>query len=207
MLVATILLAVALSLDGLGVGLSYGLRQIRLPWPSLALVALITVAVSFLSMVTGKAAINIFSPELTGRLGAVILLALGLAILVEAYLKQDKHLTPERTLVKFCLPRFGLAVQILKEPVEADWDKSGTISSHESLALGIALALDTAGVGFGAAAAGFSLVLVPLFTGTCLFIMVAAGMYLGGRCRLEWITRKGAAIPGLILIALGIWRW
>lgn len=202
---ATIFLALAVSLDGLGVGFSYGLRKIRLPWFSLVLIALISAAASLLSMAAGQMVSQMLNPQFAGRLGALILLALGVAIIFEAYLKQGKP--GSQTLLKFNLPRFGLVIQILKEPSRADCDFSGSICSREALTLGVALALDALGIGFGAAAAGFSLILVPLCIGLGQLSMVAAGMFLGRRWQLESLGYKGAAIPGLILIALGLWRF
>jgi len=71
MFLAMILLALAVSLDGLGVGLSYGLRRIRLPWTSLVLVSLVSVTASFLSMVTGHLITRVLIPFLPGAWGRV----------------------------------------------------------------------------------------------------------------------------------------
>ncbi|MDK2817724.1 MAG: hypothetical protein PWR22_2353 [Moorella sp. (in: firmicutes)] len=207
MLLATLLLALAASLDGLSVGLSYGLRKIKLPWHSLGLIALVSTATSLLSMAGGHIVTRVFSPTLAGRLGAVILLTLGLTISFEAYLKKSEPQPAEKTLVKFRLPRLGLVIQILKEPIRADMDLSGSISSQEALTLGLALALDAVGIGFGAAAAGFSLLLTPLCIGCCQLLLVQAGRFLGQRWQPERLGWRGAALPGLILIAIGLWRW
>ncbi|CEP66442.1 Sporulation protein YtaF [Moorella glycerini] len=207
MLLATLLLALAASLDGLGVGLSYGLRKIKLPWLSLGLIALVSTAVSVLAMAGGHLVARIFNPTLAGRLGAVILLTLGLSIIFEAYLKKDEPGAAGETLIKLRLHRLGLVIQILKEPCRADQDFSGSISSQEAMTLGLALALDTLGIGFGAAAAGFSLFLTPVFIGCCQLLLVQAGLVLGRRWQPEKASWRGAALPGLILIAIGLWRW
>ncbi|MGI9863037.1 sporulation membrane protein YtaF [Moorella naiadis] len=206
MFLATILLALAASLDGLGVGLSYGLRRIRLPWLSLAVISLISVGASFLSMVAGHLLARIFNPVLAGRLGAGILLILGTVIIMEAYLKRKTNNGQEQTLLRLRLPRLGLVIQILREPARADLDLSGSISSREALTLGIALALDSLGIGMGAAAAGFSISLAPLAIGLCQLLLVRLGLFLGGHWQLDSLGWRGAALPGLILIAIGFWR-
>lgn len=206
MIIATLLLALAVSVDGLGVGLSCGLRKIKLSFSSLLVVSLVSAAVSFLSMIFGSLAVEIFNPDLAERLGAVVLLTLGLAIIFEVCFKNEKVGGIEKTLLKFRIPLLGLAVQILKEPFRADEDLSGAISGREALALGTALALDALGIGFGAAAAGFSLILVPLCIGCCQLAMVSFGLFLGRNWQLDNLGHRGAAIPGLILIALGLWR-
>lgn len=100
----------------------------------------------------------------------------------------------------------GLVIQILKEPSRADLDFSGSISGREALALGLALALDALGTGVGAAAAGFSLFLTPLLIGCCQLLLVQVGLLLGRRWQPEKLGWRRAAIPGLILIAIGLWR-
>lgn len=206
MMLATLFLALAASLDGFGVGLAYSLRKIQLPWFSLALVSMISMLAIFLSMVAGSLIVRIFNPVLAGRLGAGILLTLGLLIIIEAYLKQETCPEGEVTLVRLHLPRLGLVIQILKEPSRADRDLSGSISIQEALPLGVALALDALGIGFGAAAAGFSLFLTPLVFGCCQLLLLQAGLMLGRRWHPENLSWRGAALPGLILIAIGLWR-
>ncbi|WP_338832999.1 putative sporulation protein YtaF [Moorella humiferrea] len=204
MLMATLLLAFAASLDGLGVGLSYGLRSIKLPWYSLFIIALVSLTVSFSAMVGGHFIVKVFSPALAGHVGAVILLTLGLALVLEAYCKEG---IPEKAVVKLRLPRLGLVIQNLKEPVKADADSSGSIGGREAFTLGLALALDSMGIGFGAAAAGFSFLLTPLLLGGSQVLLILVGLCLGRRWRPVKVGWRGAALPGLILIAIGIWRW
>ncbi|MBC7324788.1 MAG: sporulation membrane protein YtaF [Moorella sp. (in: Bacteria)] len=206
MVLVTLFLALAVSLDGLGVGLAFGLRQIKLPWFSLILVSLVSMLTSFLSMAAGHLIAIVFNPALAGHLGAGILLTLGLVITLEAYLKKPGSGQAEVTLIKLRLSRLGLVIQILKEPSRADLDFSGSISGREALALGLALALDALGTGVGAAAAGFSLFLTPLLIGCCQLLLVEAGLLLGRRWQLEKLGWRRAAIPGLILIAIGLWR-
>ncbi len=72
-----LLMAVALSLDGLGVGLAYGLRRIRLPLSSLIVIALCTVFAMGISMLLGSW-VTLWLRFIPARsLGALILLVLG----------------------------------------------------------------------------------------------------------------------------------
>jgi len=202
-----LLLALAVSLDGLGIGFSYGLRRIRLPWASLALVALVSTAVSFASLALGRLSTLVFPPVFARRLGALLLLGLGLEMLLEAYLRAGgKEREEGRTLFKVRLPRLGLAVAILLEPQRADFDCSGSINPGEAVTLGLALALDALGAGVGAGAAGFSLTVTPLLIGLGQFLTLGAGLALGRRLPVGGWERRGAVLPGLILIFLGLWR-
>ncbi|SMB99116.1 putative sporulation protein YtaF [Thermanaeromonas toyohensis ToBE] len=207
-IISTLLLALAVSLDGLGVGISYGLRGLRLPWVSLILITFISIVASFFSMLFGKASTLIFPPHLAQKIGAALLLGLGCEILLESYLKgKGEDLQNPRTLLQVRVPRLGLIIAILQEPAKADLDSSGSISPGEALALGLALALDAFGVGLGAGATGFSLTLTPLFIGCTQLILVSAGLWIGRRWHTVSWGKKGAALPGVILISLGLWRW
>lgn len=203
----TLLLALAVSLDGLGVGFSYGLRRLKLPWVSLILIALISTTVSFASLAVGKLSSIFFKPVLVQKLGALLLLILGLEMILEAYLQaRGEKLEENHILIKVRVPRLGVAIAILQEPHQADRDLSGTISPGEALTLGLALALDAFGTGIGAGATGFSLWLTPLLIGWCQFLMVGAGLLIGQRWPWKEWNKRGAALPGIILIAIGLWR-
>ncbi|MGI9950914.1 sporulation membrane protein YtaF [Moorellaceae bacterium AZ2] len=202
-----LLLAFAVSLDGLGIGFSYGLRRIKLPWVSLILIALISTAVSFASLAVGKLSTFVFKPVLAQRLGALLLLILGLEMILEAYLHaKGERLKENHVLIKVRVPRLGVAIAILQEPHRADRDCSGSISPGEALTLGLALALDALGTGVGAGATGFSFWLTPLLIGLGQFLMVGAGLVIGRRrSGGEW-EKRGPVLPGVILIAIGLWR-
>lgn len=203
----TLLLALAISLDGLGVGFSYGLRRLKLPWVSLILIALISTTVSFASLAVGKLSSLLFKPVLVQRLGALLLLILGFEMILEAYLKaRGEELEANHILLKVRVPRLGVAIAVLQEPHRADRDCSGSISPGEALTLGLALALDALGTGVGAGATGFSLWLTPLLIGLCQFLMVEVGVVIGRRWQWRGWNKKGAVLPGVILIAIGLWR-
>ena len=63
----------------------------------------------------------------------------------------------DQALFQWEIARFGIIIQILKEPRRADLDRSGMISSKEALWLGLALSLDSCGAGIGMALMGYSL--------------------------------------------------
>jgi len=226
-LLSLVLLACALSLDGFGVGVTYGLRKIRIPILSIIIISACSGIIIYTSMLIGVWIANYVSPEISKWIGALILVGIGGWALLqligsrdrevdagsEKNGKADDHTTEQevlatkKTVFTFEIRAFGLVIQILKSPSAADVDRSGVISSSEAALLGIALSLDAFGAGLGAALLGFS----PLWT--CISITIASGsfLYLGTRvglmfAGLQWL-RKLSFIPGVVLIIMGILRF
>lgn len=204
-----ILFALAVSVDGFGVGLAYGMRSIRISLLPLLVICVTSALAITISMYFGTLVASLFTPETAGRLGAFILILVGIWIIYEAWSKWKKVHEPEKAetdscLMRFKIPGIGIVIQILKEPQEADFDRSGNINNKEALFLGFALAMDALGAGFGAAVAGYQMLLVPIFVGTFKFILVSGGLWLGRRNFFSSLGITGSLLPGIILIMLGI---
>lgn len=70
-------LALAVSLDGFGVGVMYGLRKIRIPLLSIAIISVCSGFVIFASMQIGAFAAKYLPPAFAKATGAVILIGIG----------------------------------------------------------------------------------------------------------------------------------
>lgn len=227
--ISLLLLAFAVSLDGFGVGVMYGLRKIRIPLLSIGIISLWSGIIIFSSMQIGVLMASFLNPVLAKRIGAVILIGIGIWALVQ--MMQQKHQEPEQpdqsgkieeqaqqpsqtvdTLQKtkeiliIELKRFGLVIQILRTPSMADVDRSGNISASEATLLGLALSLDAFGAGIGAALIGFA----PLLTASIIALasgsFIAIGLRIGFRyAEREWM-RKLSVLPGCVLILMGIMK-
>lgn len=207
---ATIIFAIALSLDGFGVGISYGMRKIKIPFKSLIVICISSASALAVSMLAGNLIANFLSTEIAEMLGGIALLLVGGWLLVQAWVqrlkpKNDLQLGLEDpfTVFKFSIPSLGLVIKILKEPAKADFDESGEISANEAVFLGFALAMDALGAGLGAAMMGFSPIITPLVAGISKFCLVALGLYLGCQSSTSHSLGNFGLLPGLIIIFLG----
>ena len=209
-ILAIILFSLAVSADGFGVGLAYGMRNIRISLTPLLVICITSTAAIAVSMYFGFLVASLFTPEIASMLGGFILIAVGAWILFGAWSRWRKIKNPyikekkDPYLMRFRIPGFGIVIQILKEPEEADFDKSGNINYKEAMFLGFALAMDAFGAGFGAAVAGYHVLLVPIFVGVFKFILTSAGLWLGQRSFMSSLGVVGSLLPGIILIMLGI---
>ena len=192
-------------MDSFWVGLAYGLKGIRTPWFSLAVISGTSAGMVLISMLAGNL-VGGWLPLGTARdLGAGILFAVGLWFLIQAWAERETK-DPGRPLLQVRISMWGIIIQILRDPAKADLDASGAISLRESLALGLALAIDSVGAGFGAAMAGLSVDMVPPLVGLFAAILLLAGARVGllfGKTR--W-GERGASLRGLVLLALALWE-
>jgi len=209
-------MAVALSLDGFGVGLAYGIRRIRIPMSSLIVIALCTVFAMGISMLFGSW-VTLWLRFIPARLlGATILLTLGVFQLARAIWNRKREIFPQAVptmaevfqnpvlepVFRFQLSFFGLVIQVLKTPDIADVDGSGGISLRESLLLGSALAMDAFASGIGAAMAGMTLSVIGIVALTQI-IMLRLGQQMAGKIPENWTT-KAEYLPGAVLILVGL---
>jgi len=207
---ATIIFAAALSLDGFGVGISYGIRRIKIPLKSLLVICISSASALALSMLAGNLIANLLSEKVAETLGGIALLLVGGWLLLQAW---AHRLEPQNggglgdnapiTVFKLSIPSLGLVIKILKEPAKADFDQSGEISVNEAVFLGFALAMDALGAGLGAAMMGFSPILTPITAGITKFCLVTLGLYLGSRSTAAKPQGSLGLLPGVIIIFLG----
>jgi len=197
--------ALALSLDGFGAGVAYGLRNIVIPWFSLAVICLTSMTMVAFSMVLGRGIALYLSPHVAEAVGALILVIMGLGIIVEAVKPSPGQSEPEDyTVFSLKLRPFGIIVQIMKEPGRADFDESGEISGQEACFLGLALAVDAMAAGLGVAMTGYNIVATTVMVGLAKFLMIKAGMALGKTVRDGFLRKSATIMAGVILLTLGL---
>ncbi|MBE3588180.1 MAG: sporulation membrane protein YtaF [Thermoanaerobacteraceae bacterium] len=213
-LLSIIVFALALNMDALGTGVVYGVRGIRLPFTSVLIISLMSVAAIGLSMTAGQLVARIISETSARHLGGVIIILIGLRILIQSVRERNKgnwrssdgieDEEEPRPVVQLRIRPLGVMVQVLREPHRADLDRSGVISAREAALLGLALALDAFSAGFAFSMLGFNLLLTTLLVGIGDMAMIYAGLLAGRGFGTTALGRQFTALPGCILIMLGI---
>lgn len=204
-----LLLAFAVSLDSFGVGLTYGLRKMKLPFKSFLFIAFCSAASIFIAMAFGNAITNYVPEKAAESLGGIILIVIGSWALYQIF-RQERYEREEdekkEVLFNFEIKTLGLVIRILRKPTEADIDNSGTITGKEALLLGMALSLDAFGAGVGAALIGYSPVFMAASVALMSALFVNLGMTSGYRFSDSNFIQKFSFLPGVLLILLGIWN-
>lgn len=202
-------LVIAVSIDGFGVGITYGMRKIRVPLAALLIIMMCSGVIVLISMTIGGVLSMFISPEVTQTLGGCILIGLGLFSLFNLIRSHDligktieQH--EPRQNIESSNSRIQHWKTVMQKPHQADLDKSGAISLGEAFILGSALALDAFGAGIGAAIIGYSplitALLIAFMSGLLLFLGINIGMLLSKNKRLK----KMSFLPPLLLITLGV---
>lgn len=223
-----LLLSFAVSVDGFGVGATYGLRRIRIPVLSALIIAACSGFVILISMRIGAWLSELFAPDTAKIFGACVLIAIGSWGLLQLRrsgqqteasdeLEQnvqagcsdreetlDAAFGPARTVLNLEIKKLGLVVQILRTPQKADIDRSGIISPSEALLLGFALSLDAFGAGLGAAMVGLDPVVTACAITLSCGIFLLLGLRLGFRFSHWHRMQSLSALPGILLILIGI---
>lgn len=184
MLINSLVLALSSSIDSLGIGITYGIKNTRIS--CLAKVVLFTISflISIVSVWFGDFIKNIFSDLVTKIVGNLILLCMGFFLLVQAF-KKDKlnssvcSCNYEEKIYSFFIDFLGVTIKIIKNPTFSDLDSSNSIDAKEALFLGFALSLDCFCIGVGASILGVSSFLFPLFISVFQLAFLSFGNFLG----------------------------
>ena len=219
--VSLAMLSIAVSLDSCGVGITYGLRKIKIPLTSVFILALCSGSVILIAMILGDYLKPYIPEAFTHYIGAFILIMLGLWIFIQFLLQstaqephalvmdkskanQEVNQISASTVLQVKLKKLGFVIQILRMPQKADIDQSGTISPSEALMLGIALSLDAFGAGLGASLLSLPIALTTITIMACSAGFVGIGLWLGRKLSHLRLMRYLSGLPGILLIIIGI---
>ncbi|OOE02664.1 sporulation membrane protein YtaF [Anoxybacillus kestanbolensis] len=198
------LLAFAVSIDGLTVGITYGMRNVHVPLRSLLIISFFSCMTFLVAMGIGRMLYMFFLPTVANAMGGGILIILGLWMLIQFMLKSDDK--EEKFLMNVEIRSLGIVIQILRKPTMADFDRSGTITGMEAVFLGIALSLDAFGAGVSAALLNYSVAFTTFLVCLLSFSFLFSGLKIGKSFRkYDWL-QKYSFLPGIMLIVIGIFK-
>lgn len=201
-------LAVALSLDALGIAVAYGMRGIRIPLPSKLLMTVFSVIYSAISLYAGSLLSSVLPPAAAKWIGIAILAFMGTWMILQGILKENDGGTESKTILDMGIKPLGITIKIIRNPLRCDLDQSNTIDRAEAVYLGLALSLDAISVGFASAMTGIASALVPLSIGLAQLVFLYAGLFLGSKlvkCRMI-NHRLLVVLPGILLLILAVCR-
>ncbi|ALX50301.1 hypothetical protein AOX59_17980 [Lentibacillus amyloliquefaciens] len=195
-----ILLIFGVSIDGFGVGMSYGVRRVHVPLVALVVIMLCSGLVVYLAMTIGNVLKTFITPAIADNIGGGIILVIGVYCLYNV-LRSKKETIGSFSADQETWDQFKA---VMKEPQQADLDQSGSISLSEAFLLGAALAIDAFGAGLGAAMLSYSPIVtalsIALMSGLLVFFGVRMGHFLSTK---KW-TQQLTLLPPFLLILLGI---
>ncbi|UMZ73462.1 manganese efflux pump MntP family protein [Natranaerofaba carboxydovora] len=187
----TIIIAVAVSIDSLWVGMSYGLKKSYFSVISILLIGLCSGILMLLPMIILDFFSILFVDNYAELISGIMLVAIGIWKIFQDYYYFSQLSSKSINIYSRSISNYGKYYVSLKE----------------SLVVGIAVGLDAFGVGVAIGLIDLTFLVIPLVIFSCILFFVF-GLYIGNKINLEKLTFKGIyLIPGLLLIGLGVMRF
>ncbi|MDL2288935.1 sporulation membrane protein YtaF [Oscillospiraceae bacterium OttesenSCG-928-F05] len=200
---ALLLLCVALSIDSFSVGCSFGLRRMRVPLRSYAVLFCLSGALTGAAVFFGDRLSLILPGRAADLFGMAILAGIGAWTIVRAF-RPDGADAREAKRYQLNLGTLRLSVQVIRRPESCDFDGSNSISPGEAAFLALGLSVDAMAAGVGSGLAGFPVFAVPLLAASLSLVFLSLGRGLGGRFSRLRDALFMKLLPGGLLILTGL---
>jgi len=217
MLISSFILAISSSIDSLGIGITYGIKNTKISLLGKVVLFVISFSISLFSVWFGNLFKHIFPAFITNLIGNIILMSMGIFVCFQA-IHNDKNAPnnphsawmnyKNQKIYSFFIDFLGITIQIIKNPTSSDFDSSNSIDSKEAFFLAFALSLDCLCIGIGGSMIEINRLLFPLLIATFQFAFLSLGNFLGKKLhQLNSLPDTiWSFISGLLLILIGILR-
>lgn len=204
---SVIFLSIATNLDNLSIGLSYGIRKIRIPFLSNLVISSLSGLFAMITCLAGQFLSRVMPDYLGNMLGGCIIGIMGVWVIIGYFNDKKKKDMPDRQKPA---PSSSTNVEeffdIMQHPDKADVDYSGDISMKESVLLGIALALNCLATGLGAGMTGLNVFWITIATILFSFLTIFFGLMLGKKYASRFLGDKAVVFSGILLILIGLYE-
>ncbi len=182
MLIQIIIMSVSLSIDALGIGMSYAMKGIKIGILSKIMVGIVSGVIMWLTQMASEKMLEHFPKEVTGIIGTAILILIGIAFIRNALYGDGGSL--------------------------CDMDRSKDINFMEAILLGFALSADCISVGIATTAMGLQTLYMPVCVGVTQLLFLWFGKCIGESPMLKGLfdSKKSGVFAGCILIFMGLLR-
>lgn len=122
-----LILAFCISIDSFGIGITYGVRNTKIARMAKVILFIISTLITSLSIQVGNFFNEYLSPLFTKWIGSTFLILMGLWIIYQALNhKKEKEVvkTPSPNVYQFMIRFLGITIQIIRNPISSDLDKS-----------------------------------------------------------------------------------
>lgn len=212
MLLSYIILALSVSIDSFGIGITYGIRNTKICRSAKIILFMISIIVTSLSIKLGILLDNCFPHIVTKLIGACFLILMGLWIIYQALgPKKDVTLVkaPTPTVYKFMIKFLGITVQIIRNPIFSDLDSSKKIDWKEAIYLGICLSIDSICIGICSSMIGYQSYLLAILVALFQLVFLSLGRLIGEKLFYIFNIPENiwSTLSGVFLICIGFSRF
>lgn len=230
MLISCLFLAISSSIDSLGIGITYGIKNTKIIMSAKFILFFISFIISIISIYFGNLLKYILPDFFIHYLGSFILILMGLFMCFQSLkVSKQKHkmndnknlkdtkclkntenskISDTEKIYSFFIKCLGITIKIIKNPNSSDFDKSNIIDSKEALFLGLALSLDSFCIGIGLSMINTFSLIFPLLISCFQLFFLSLGNYLGKKLYSfnKLPDNIWSIISGILLIIIGFWK-
>jgi len=191
-------IALANNLDNTGVGIAFGIARIRLSPLVNLWIALVTLAITGISVAGGNHMAAFLPHSLAHGLGGALFCAMGVWMVYSTL--QPQH-APEADSD----PDQPVSLRrILADPTSADRNRSRDIDLREATLLAVALSLNNIGGGFSAGLVHMSAGWTALASAIVSYLVLWVGGWAGYQLGVTRLGRHAQTIAGALLLVIGL---
>lgn len=210
-MVGILMFATSLSMDALGIGLSYGVRKIKIPVLAKCIISLLSAAFMGAFLFVGTKMAEYLPEGASTAMGIGILIFMGVWIIIQGMRQDKEKIKPvqqeEKTILNILIKSLGISIRIMREPELGDMNQSNIIEPSEAFYIGIALSADSVGAGIAGAALGLNHLTLVLAVACGQFLFLSLGSVAGGKLsNYSTNSKVWVFLSGGLLIVLGIIR-
>lgn len=207
---SSVLLVLAVVLDGFTACFAYGVNRIKIPLLSAVLISLIGTGMLMLSLRAADWVGDYIPPNTCKVLSFSVLFLIGLCNLFQNSVKAVLQKASDNSKkMSFRWSGISFMLSVCLDETKADADCSKVLSAKEALALGAALSIDSLATGFGSGLIGQNYLLILVLALCMHMAAILLGHFLGEKfskgagakhLQLEWLG--GAILMVLAFIRL-----
>lgn len=155
----SLILAIASSIDSLGIGISYGIKNTKISFIGKIILFIISISTTYISILFGDFIQSIFPNSIPKLIGSFILIFMGIYIYLEAIRIQKNS--------------FNINTK------SSNLNNSKVIDLKQSLLLAFSLSLDSFGIGICGSIVDINLTFFPLLVSIFQSFFLSIGTFLG----------------------------
>jgi putative sporulation protein YtaF len=208
-LISILSFAISANFDNVGVGVAYGIRGTCVPFLANFIIAVINSSGTAVSMMAGMSIARIFDARMSGVVGGLILMSIGIWAAFRSMRRLDLTVPVEDEL-RQRLGRLSEMAgprkiwEIVSNPFVAHPDCKGAMGLIESFVIGLGLTMTNVVTGLAAGMIGLNVILLTLVTMVFSMAAIWVGRCAGNSRAFRWVGRYSGIVSGLLLLCVGI---
>lgn len=189
-MVTVLILSAAVSVDAMGVGISFGVRRIKMGFAAMLVMSLTGLCILIPSVLAGTYIQSMAGENMGKYISGVILILMGLWILIQTGKKAET--SGSRT------------VKVMREPEMGDINGSGSIDCVEAVFIGAATSIDAVGICMGTAGMTSCGVIFPVVAMAMQFLFLVIGIKMGKAAGKYFNTDICTFLSGVLVVIMGV---